>query len=67
MARSCRIMTELERLALFEKQAEEAYDAMYEAHSPSHAAACYGDASNRTPGKETTSRVAAPRNYRANI
>ena len=37
-------MTELERLALLEQQAEAAYDAMYEAHSPSHAAACYSDA-----------------------
>jgi hypothetical protein len=37
-------MTELERLAVLEKQAEEAYDAMYDAHSPSHAAACYSDA-----------------------
>ncbi len=37
-------MTELERLAFVEQQAEEAYDAMYEAHSPSHAAACYSDA-----------------------
>jgi hypothetical protein len=37
-------MTELERLAFLEQQAEEAYDAMYEAHSPSHAGACYSDA-----------------------
>jgi hypothetical protein len=37
-------MTELERLAFLEQQAEEAYEAMYEAHSPSHAAACYSDA-----------------------
>jgi hypothetical protein len=37
-------MTEVERLAFFMQQAEEAYDAMYEAHSPSHAAACYSDA-----------------------
>src|SRR5438034_913671 len=37
-------MAELERLAYLEQQAEEAYDAMYEAHSPSHAAACYSDA-----------------------
>jgi hypothetical protein len=37
-------MAELERLAFLEQQAEEAYAAMYEAHSPSHAAACYGDA-----------------------
>jgi len=37
-------MTELERLAFLERQAEEAYDAMYEAHSPSHAAAYYSDA-----------------------
>ena len=28
-----RAMTELERLAFLEQQAEEAYDAMYEAHS----------------------------------
>jgi hypothetical protein len=34
---------ELERLGFLEQQAEEAYDAMYEAHSPSHAAACYSD------------------------
>jgi hypothetical protein len=39
-----RTMTELERLALLERQAEEAYDAMYEAHSSSHAGACYSDA-----------------------
>jgi hypothetical protein len=38
------LMTELERLAFLEQQAEAAYDAMYEAHSPSHAAACYSDA-----------------------
>jgi hypothetical protein len=31
-------------LAFLEQQAEEAYDAMYEAHSPPHAAACYSDA-----------------------
>ena len=37
-------MTELERLAFLEQQAEEAYDAMYEAHSSSHAGACYSDA-----------------------
>ena len=37
-------MTELERLAFLEQQGEQAYDAMYEAHSPSHAAACYSDA-----------------------
>jgi hypothetical protein len=37
-------MTELERLAFLERQAEEAYDAMYEAHSPSHAGACYSEA-----------------------
>jgi hypothetical protein len=37
-------MTDLERLGLPERQAEEAYDAMYEAHSPSHAGACYSDA-----------------------
>ena len=42
--RSYRVMTELERLAFLEQQAEEAYDAMYQAHSPSHAAACYSDA-----------------------
>jgi len=30
-------MPELERLAFLEQQAEEAYDAMYQAHSPSHA------------------------------
>ena len=36
-------MTELERLALLEQQAEKAYDEMYEARSPSHAAACYSD------------------------
>ena len=37
-------MTELGRLAFLEQQAEEAYDAMYEGQSPSHAAACYSDA-----------------------
>ena len=37
-------MTELEQIAILEQQAEEAYDAMYEAHSPSHAGACYSDA-----------------------
>ena len=37
-------MTELERLAFLEQQGEQAYDAMYEAHSPSHAAAYYSDA-----------------------
>jgi hypothetical protein len=37
-------MTELERLAFLEQQAEQSYGEMYEAHSPSHAAACYSDA-----------------------
>ena len=38
------VMTEVERLAFLEQQAEVAYDAMYEAHSRSHASACYSDA-----------------------
>jgi hypothetical protein len=46
-------MTELERLALLEGQAEQAYDAMYEAHSPSHAAACYSDAKEALYGAIT--------------
>ena len=46
-------MTELERLALLERQAEQAYDAMYEAHSPSHAAACYSDAKEALYGAIT--------------
>jgi len=37
-------MTELEKLAFHKQQAEEAYSEMYEAHSPSHAGACYSDA-----------------------
>jgi len=37
-------MTEHEKLAFHEQQAEKAYSEMYEAHSPSHAAACYSDA-----------------------
>ena len=36
-------MSELERLALLEQQAEQSYDAMYEAHSASHAAACFSE------------------------
>jgi hypothetical protein len=46
-------MTGLERLALLERQAEQAYDAMYEAHSPSHAAACYSDAKEALYGAIT--------------
>jgi hypothetical protein len=41
---SSEVMTELERLAQLEQQAEDAYSEMYEAHSPSHAAACYSEA-----------------------
>ncbi len=37
-------MTDRERLAFLERQAEEAYDRMYDAHSPSAATACYSDA-----------------------
>ncbi len=37
-------MTERERLAWFERQAEEAYSQMYDAGSPSGAAVCYSDA-----------------------
>jgi hypothetical protein len=37
-------MTDLERLAYLEQQAEHAYSEMYKAHSPSHAAACYSNA-----------------------
>ena len=37
-------MTELEQIAILEQQADEAYDAIYGAHSPSHAGACYSDA-----------------------
>jgi hypothetical protein len=46
-------MTGLERLALLERQAEQAYDGMYEAHSPSHAAACYSDAKEALYGAIT--------------
>jgi hypothetical protein len=37
-------VTEHERLAWFEQQAEAAYAQMYDAGSPSAAAACYSDA-----------------------
>jgi hypothetical protein len=37
-------MTERDRLVLLERQAEEAYDRMYDARSPSDATACYSDA-----------------------
>ncbi len=37
-------MTERERLAFFEGQAEEAYTRMYDASSPSNAGVCYSDA-----------------------
>jgi hypothetical protein len=37
-------MTERERMIFLERQAEEAYDRMYDAHSPSGAAVCYSDA-----------------------
>ena len=37
-------MTDRERLAFFERQAEDAYSRMYDMHTPSDAAACYSDA-----------------------
>jgi len=37
-------VTERERLAFLEGQAEKAYDRMYDAVSPTSAAACYSDA-----------------------
>ena len=37
-------MADLEWLACLKQQAEHAYSEMYEAHSPSHAAACYSEA-----------------------
>lgn len=46
-------MTELERLAHLEQEAEHAYSAMYEAHSPSHAAACYSEAKEALYGAIT--------------
>ena len=43
-------MTELERLALLEQQAEQSYSEMHEAHSPSHAAGCYSEAKEALHG-----------------
>ena len=37
-------MTERERMTFLERQAEEAYDRMYDARSPSDATALYSDA-----------------------
>ena len=37
-------MTERERMTFLERQAEEAYDRMYDARSPSEATALYSDA-----------------------
>jgi hypothetical protein len=37
-------MNDRDRMAFLERQAEDAYDRMYDAHSPSAAAACYSDA-----------------------
>jgi hypothetical protein len=37
-------MTDRERMAFFERQAEDAYGRMYDAHSPSDATARYSDA-----------------------
>ncbi len=46
-------MTEHERLVALEQQAEQSYNEMYEAHSASHAAACYSDAKEALYGAIT--------------
>ena len=46
-------MADLELLACLEQQAEHAYSEMYEAHSPSHAAACYSEAKEALYGAIT--------------